>query len=269
MTIGEYRVRIETFEGPLDLLLYLVRRAEVDIHDIPVATIADQYLEHLRGIERVDIETAGDFLLMASTLMELKSRMLVPPERSEGDDDASTGEAPGDQAGDPRADLVRQLLEYKKYRDAALALERRLGAWSLRYPGGGAALAQPERASSDADEVDLDELELPDLVRAFARIIEAVNFDALGSHEVLDDDTPTELHAEDLVDLLARRGAGPEAPMPLERVFEGRRRGEMIGLFIALLELVRQQRVGVEHQGSGVGLWLVSDSDCQGGPEPS
>lgn len=264
MSDTEYRVELETFEGPLDLLLYLVRRAEVDIHDIPVATIADQYIEHLRGIERVDIETAGEFLLMASTLMELKSRMLTPP--AEGGGSGGEGDRSRNEPGqDPRRELVRQLLEYKRFRDAAGLLERRLEQWHSRYPAAGAAT--PVDDSATDDKLELEDLELADLVEAFGRIIEAVDFRALGSHEIHDDDTPTELHAADLVDFLAARRDEGEGEIGLSAIFEGRRRAEMIGLFIALLELVRQQRVGVRQADGRVLLSLTEDEGAGDGLE--
>ncbi|MFM9996014.1 MAG: segregation and condensation protein A, partial [Phycisphaerales bacterium] len=112
MTV-DYRVRLEAFQGPLDLLLFLIRRAEVDVTDIPISTIADQYLEHLAAIERIDIDLAGEFLVMAATLMEIKSRSLLPQEAA----------AEGDDEPDPRRELVKQLLEYRKFKDAAAALE--------------------------------------------------------------------------------------------------------------------------------------------------
>ena len=128
----DYRVQLDTFEGPLDLLLYLIRKAEVEIADIPVTTIADQYLDYLEHIDRVDIDLAGEFLVMAATLMELKSRVVG----AAGDgDETDTGDAARDEnAGDPRAELVQQLLEYKKYRDAADALERHKDEWEARFP---------------------------------------------------------------------------------------------------------------------------------------
>lgn len=263
MPAADYRVTLDAFEGPLDLLLFLIRRDEVDIHDIPVARVTEQYLAFLEaggGIESIDVELAGEFLVMASTLMELKSRLLMGPQ---ADDAAPDAEAAGAVARleDPRADLVRQLLAYKRYRDAALALESRLDAWESRYPGAAAAAA--ELAKPDQEEeaaVDLEDVTVVDLVRAFAVIMESVDFSRVGDHRVQDDETPLELHAEDVVDQLRRAGAeaagaaaaeggaaaaatggGPE--LPLRRIFAGRTRGEAIGLFLAILELVRQQRV--------------------------
>src|SRR5215470_8109908 len=119
----EYQVDLDTFRGPMDLLLYLVKREEVDICDIPIARITEQFLEYMRVIEMLDVEVAGDFLVTAATLMEIKSRMLLPrPEEIAEEDD------------DPRKELVRQLLEYKKFKEAAALLEAQAEQQSYRVP---------------------------------------------------------------------------------------------------------------------------------------
>jgi len=241
-----YRVMLEAFEGPLDLLLYLIRKAEVDVADIPVAAITEQYVAFLSGeaIERIDIETAGEFLVMAATLMEIKSRMLAA-ERVGAP--AAGAEGVAREAEDPRAELVRQLLEFKKYRDAAESLERRGTEWGRRFGAGagvdGGALAA---AIEGAADVELEDLDLVDLVEAFHRIAETVNFDRLGDHQVRYDDTPIELHAEDIVSRLGVPEAGGE--LELGEMFRGRTRPEMVGLFLALLELVRSRRVMVRQE---------------------
>lgn len=241
----DYRVRLEAFEGPLDLLLFLIRREEVDIHDIPVARIAEQYIAYLQGIERIDIDLAGEFLLMAATLMEIKSRVLAGPKPSASDDHAAA------DAADPRAELVRQLLEYKRNRDLADALESRLREWERRAPAARALVPQiPVQADPDA-AIDLDDITLMDLVEAFQKIVESVNFAALGAHEVQDDGTPIELHAADLLDHVLRSASGS---LTLRSVFEGRTRSEMLGLFLAMLELVRQRKVLVRQEGESITL---------------
>lgn len=112
----EYKVQLEAFEGPLDLLLYLIRKNEVDIYDIPIGTIATQYMEYLGLMELLDVNVAGDFIVMASTLMVIKSRMLLPVDDRPAEDE--------EDEDDPRWDLVRQLVEYKKFKDAAEYLEQ-------------------------------------------------------------------------------------------------------------------------------------------------
>ncbi|MEM1329347.1 MAG: segregation/condensation protein A [Planctomycetota bacterium] len=239
---ADYRVRLDAFEGPLDLLLHLIRRSEVDLHDIPIAAITDQYLGHLEHVDRVDVELAGEFLVMAATLMEIKSRMLQPEERADesGEQDQKI------DRDDPRAELVRQLLDYKRYRDAGDELDRRREQWERRHPVA-PAIADKDAMAAIAerqDAVELEDLDVSDLVAAFERIYEAVNFERIGQHEVEIDDTPIELHAEDLIDRLKRE---PGERMPLQSVFAGRRPGEMLGLFLAMLEMLKQQRLGAEQ----------------------
>ncbi|MCW5753173.1 MAG: segregation/condensation protein A [Phycisphaeraceae bacterium] len=243
----EYRVRLEAFEGPIDLLLYLIRRDEVDIHDIPVARITEQYIRHLDGIERIDIELAGEFLLMAATLMEIKSRVLAAPTTTRDEADSASG---GDE--DPRSDLVRQLLAYKRNRDLADALDQRLRTWEQRAPLASAACdhAQVRAMAAERAEFDLEDLTLADLVEAFQKIVESVNFAALGAHEVFHDTTPIELHAADLLDRVKREA--PEGSIELHEVFKGRTRADMLGLFLAMLELVRQRRLTVRQEAASI-----------------
>ncbi|MGH7132226.1 MAG: segregation and condensation protein A [Phycisphaerales bacterium] len=259
MPTAEYKVTLDAFEGPLDLLLYLIRRAEVDITDIPVSTITGQYLDFLKaggGIERMDIEAAGEFLVMAATLMEIKSRMLMPPEAQVGPDGepiaAESTNIPA--AADPRADLVKQLLAYKRFRDAAHALEERRGEWERRFPAGAAGAPQVEIPEEALGDIDLGDLELVHLVSAFAQIMETVDFNRVGDHRVLDDETPIEVHAADIIDLLNREGreaegaGGAGKQMEFRELFRGRSRSEAIGLFLAMLELIRQQQVRVRQE---------------------
>lgn len=255
---GEYTVALEAFEGPLDLLLHLIRRAEVDIHDIPIAMIADQYVSFLEAIDRIDIDLAGEFLLMAATLTEIKARSLSPEEKRGGGGD---GEGrPEAEEADPRQELVEQLLAYKRYRDAADRLEARFDDWQQRAPVApvGVSSAEFQAALEAAGEVDVEDLDLVDLVEAFERICESVNFERLGDHTVLDDDTPIELHAADLVDQLTRRGEETgTASLPLRTALVGRTRAEAIGLFLATLELVRQRRLRVRKlEGGDISLEL-------------
>jgi segregation and condensation protein A len=252
----DYRVRLESFEGPLDLLLFLIRKSEVEITDIPVAAITEQYLEFLKELgssSRVDIDTAGEFLVMAATLMELKSRMLMPtPQRTAPD---TPGEKPQE---DPRAELVRQLIEYKKYRDAADSLENRADDWRRRFPTSPAGIdSEALRTALEAtakEDLDLEDLDLLDLAEAFQRIAESVNFERLGDHEVKYDDTPIELHAADIVSRLQAEAQQPE--LELATLLSGRTRSEMVGLFLALLELVRNRRVGVRQDKIDGGIYL-------------
>ena len=214
-------MRLDAYAGPLDLLLYLVKRHEIDLHDIPVATLTGQYLEHLRVIESIDVDTAGEFLVMAATLVEVKSQMLMPRPHGGGDDaaDGGTADVPGD-GGDPRFELVQQLLAYKRYKDASLALGARQAEWEARYPAEAAPpSAEPATTQAGGDaaegqaapvELDLDDVNIMDLCAAFGRMLDSIGF--TGDHEVTYDDTPISLHAEDIADRLARDGGGEAGP---------------------------------------------------------
>lgn len=260
MLTEDYRVRLDQFEGPLDLLLFLIRKNEIEVTDIPISVLATQYAEFLSHIDRVDIDVAGEFLVMAATLTEIKSRMLMPrPESASGDAGA---EVPPE---DPRAELVRQLLAYKQYRDAARALEGRLEEWGSRYPGAAAGLpAGAEAATTDDAAIDAGDLELVDLTEAFRRVLETVNFDRLGEHKVVYEDTPIELHAADILEFIRSKsgsivgpndgvangssnGADPAEGVEFTSMFVGRTKPQMIGLFLALLDLVRRRRVVVRQ----------------------
>src|SRR5436309_14923586 len=148
----DYQVDLDSFRGPLDLLLYLVKRNEVDVCDIPIARVTEQFLEYLRLLELIDVERAGDFLVMAATLMEIKSKMLLP-----------RGDEPAEEEADPRRELVRQLLEYKKFKDAATLLEAQAERQLCRLPRQPAELPAPPGLA----EQPLGRVELWDLVSAF------------------------------------------------------------------------------------------------------
>jgi segregation and condensation protein A len=274
MLTDDYRVQLDAFEGPLDLLLFLIRKNEVEVEEIPVARVTEQYLKFLEGIEKIDIEVAGEFLVMAATLMEIKSRMLMPkpvqtPEEAAA---AAQQQRSSQPVEDPRAELVRQLLAYKKFRDAADALENRADEWSKRFPAGRAAIDDKrvrEAIEAAAEEVEVDDLDLLDLVDAFKRISETVNFERLGEHQVKYDDTPVELHAEDIVDHLRNHQESDESTEGLVKgevqfvsIFRGRNRSEMIGLFLALLHLLRKREVAFRHhEERGIMLRLRTDEE--------
>ncbi len=282
-----YRVRLGAFEGPLDLLLFLIRKHEVDIHDIPVAKIAEQYVAFLVEASRgsgkhagsklggtgLDIDEAGEFLVMAATLMEIKSRMLLPQETRA----KAEGEGGTQATEDPRAELVKQLLEYKRLRDAADALEKKRDDWQSRFPTARAGVdnaALEAQLSAHVQEMDLDDLHLIDLVEAFGRIASTVNFERMGEHQVAYDDTPLEIHQQDILQQLeealtsereeTERASLPESvraalkpgEVALRGVMQTRTRGEMIGLFLALLELVRFGKVGFRTLGEEREVYL-------------
>ncbi len=246
MSQNDWLVRLPVFQGPLDLLLFLVRRAEVDIHEIAIHTLTDQYLEYVRRLSTVDIDLAGEFLVMAATLVEIKSRSLAPA----ATEDEADPSKPASAAEDPRTELIRQLLAYQKFRTAAEVLEARRREFAQRSAARvrGASAdsatgdAETESDAEQPEDFELEDLHLGDLYAAFERIAASIDITRVGDHMVEYDDTPISLHQEDLVDRLTRTDT---QRLFLGNVFEGRTHSERIGLFLALLELVRQGRVRV------------------------
>ncbi len=241
----EYQVSLDSFCGPLDLLLYLIRRAEVDIHDIPIAEITDQYLSFLRQVDDIDIEAAGEFLVVAATLMEIKSRTLMAPdpvEVGEGDADGEPPIAPAEPA-DPRVELVQQLLDYQRYRIVSETLEQRHRAFIRQFPSQPVRPAD-EQPADDPVPLELDDAHVYDLYESYGRIVSSIDFTRLGDHRVQIDDTPAALYQEDLLDRLGRT---PDGRLTLQETFEGCRRPQRLGLFLATLELVRLRRIDVSQ----------------------
>ncbi len=212
-----YRVALSSFHGPLDLLLFLVRRNEVDIHDIPIAAITTQFFEHLQVMELLDVEQAGDFVVMAATLMEIKSRALLPVEVM----------AEEEAGVDPRRELVKQLLEYRKFKDAAAALENRADARAVK-------LARIDADDGTPGETPLKPVELWDLVSAFARLMRETQ--ALQARTITIDDTPQEVYERQLLARIREQGSltfREAFTPPYYRI-------KLIGLFLAILELIKQ-----------------------------
>ncbi len=257
-----YRVELDGFEGPMDLLLYLIRKHEVDIHDIPLSLITEQYIAYLDDVDRIDIDLAGEFLVMASTLMELKSRMLAAQTEQQTTDQPESEKDTDSPRVDPRSELVRQLLEYKKYRDAAEALEHRQSDWEKRYPVQAAGIDDDavQSAADEMGELEIEDLDLSDLVEAFRQIIASVDFNRIGKHEVISDDTPLEIHVENIIEhLQAKIESGAVGSSSLRSLIVGKTRAEMVGMFLAILVLVRDQRVGVRMNEGEVEMELRTD----------
>lgn len=219
----DYNVALDVYNGPLDLLLFLIKREEVDIYDIPLALIIGQYMEYVNLLRKFDPDVISEFLVLAATLMEIKSRMLLPTPPPEEVDEEMI---------DPRAELVRQLLAYKMFKDAARSLEQSAQIQSLKHT------RHPVFPKTDPDEMDLDHVDIWDLFDAFNQMLKQIG-KSEAVHQVDVDDTPLTLHIEDIVDSLERA----DGQQPFEEIFMGRSKGEMIGLFLALLELIRRHRV--------------------------
>lgn len=242
--MAEYRVNLDIFAGPLDLLLYLVRKEEVDIYDIPIARITEQYLQYIEILKQLDIDLAGDFLVMAATLMEIKSAMLLP--QAEPEEDA-------DEQSDPRAELVRQLLEYKKFKDAANLLDATATEHNRRHPRPDAILSKIEPPSEP--QRDLEQVSIWDLLDAFDALMKATGRAHTFDH--ITDDTPIDLYQIEILHHLQNEG-----PLPFHKLFgPDKNRAVLIGLFLALLELIREKLIWADQHEHDATIYLRALTD--------
>lgn len=220
-----YRVQLDLFTGPLDLLLYLVRREELDIVNLPIARITQQFHEFLDVLQQLDLDLAGDFVVMASTLVEIKSRNVLPHQQEEAE------EQPVVPSGaDPRSDLIRQLLDYKQFKEAATSLEEQALQWQERYP----RLSDERPSTGKNPAADrIKEVELWDLVSALGRVLKRDDIE--GNSTVRYDETPLQTYVDQIGAHIRKTGG-----VPFSSLFDQETiRSKIIGMFLAVLELIR------------------------------
>lgn len=229
--MADYRVQLESFSGPMDLLLYLVRRNEVDISRLPIARITAQFLEFLEVLQFLDLDLIGDFVVLASSLIEIKSRQVLPRA-----DEEIVEELP--LAEDPCGELIQQLLEYKRYKDAATALEHQAAEWQERYP----RLSDERPTVGKNPSADsIKEVELWDLVSALSRVIQKKTVEQTSS--IRYDETPISVY----VDRIGAR-VRDNGRVPFSEFFEGSNlRSKIVGIFLAVLELLRHHGFRAEQ----------------------
>ena len=220
------RLHLDKFEGPFEVLLYLIRAQEIDIFDIPVATITEQYLRFLDLMREENLDVAGDFLVMAATLIQIKARMLIPADLEEEEEEF--------EEEDPRLELVEKLLEYRKFKDVAARLERleeMRAQWFTRHA------KPPAEATAAPEEDDYIEVSLYDLVSAFKNVLRFITDDLFHGvareHHSVDDKIA---HIEETL------GAAGSVAWT-ELFHQCRDRVEMVCCFLAILELCRMGRV--------------------------
>ena len=225
----DYKVNLDVFEGPLDLLLYLIRREELDIYDIPIEHVTQQYMRYLDLMRQLNLDVAGEFIVMAATLMVIKSRMLLPVDRR------ATEEGTDEEWVDPRLDLVRQLVEYKKFKDAAgkLGEYEALVQESFDYGGG-----RPKFEKTTADAKDaLSRTDLYDLLTALPDVPAPLN--AIPTQGL----KGARFSVPEKMDLILER-TRDDGQVSFSHLFSANSpRGEVIVTFLALLELLRQHRI--------------------------
>jgi len=227
----EYKVELEVFEGPLDLLLYLIKKEEVDIYNIPIEKITTQYMEYLNLMRMLDLNIAGEFIVMAATLMMIKSRMLLPVEERPEVQDEEEGE-------DPRWDLVRRLVEYKKFKDAAMFLqEKELYQENVFSLGVDGVVLGPEDPGAVLQDVSLF-----DLITAFNDVLKKAKPEAIG--EILAE----HFTVADKIDTILCIVSGGKTITFSELFGESATRHEIVCTFLALLELIRLRQIGVSQK---------------------
>jgi len=220
-----YRIHIEDFEGPLDLLLYFIRRDELDVFDIPIARIADEYLEYVRVLERIDLDSVGDFLYMAALLINIKARMLLPQQELDAEGEAI----------DPRRELVERLLEYVRFKEASTNLTDLHEERSDRFTRGRASSERPYW--EEQTEVSYDATVF-DLVSALRRILTEAPEEP--SHAVARESYTIRQQQDFLLDILAN-----QERVSFSAAVRGRSKPFVITTFLGVLELAREQKVWI------------------------
>ncbi|MCE5213038.1 MAG: segregation/condensation protein A [Deltaproteobacteria bacterium] len=221
----DYAIKLDIFEGPLDLLLYLIKKNEIDIYNIPVALITQQYLEYLNIIKSLNLDLAGEYLVMASTLIHIKSRMLLPvPEEPTAED----------LEDDPRAELVRQLLEYQTFKEAATELSQRP---LLERDVFKRSAALPEETKKTTDEDELIEVSIFELIEAFHHLVSR-----LDKKELMEIDLE-KLSLTDIINDVMERLTLEKNLTFEELLGERKDRRRIVYTFLALLELIKLKMI--------------------------
>ncbi|MFH1459133.1 MAG: segregation/condensation protein A [Candidatus Omnitrophota bacterium] len=234
-----YKIKLEIFEGPLDLLLYLIKRNHLNIHDIPITEVTEQYLQYLELMRLLDLNIAGEFIVMAATLMHIKSKMLLPPDEVEEEVEEA----------DPRAELVKKLLEYKKFKEAAGFLENRESIQRKIFKRVNPA------ANIEGEAEVFFETSLFDLINAFSKALKDVPRDIF--REVIEDEFTVEGKIHDLLHDLVKY-----KKLSLTKLFNiAKNKHEIIVIFLAVLELIRQKEVIGAQQGNFGEIYIFQNEE--------
>ena len=248
----EHKVQIEVFEGPLDLLLYLVKKEEVDIYEVNLTKIAKQFLDYVEVMRQLDLEIAGEFLVMAATLMYIKSRELLPV-----DQQAQVEEE--DEADDPRWELIRQLVEYKKFKDAAAGLQAREALQENVFPH------VPGRLDMEPDQpAPRSDVSVFDLINAVSSILKRFGQQD-ESRDVFEDRWTVSEKIEQLMGVVRE-----QKQVRFSQLFAGTTsRSEVVVTFLALLELIRLRMLGAsQSEAFGEIVIILAAPDSAGGAVP-
>ncbi len=222
-----YKVKLEVFEGPLDLLLYLIKKEEVDIYDIPIAKITDQYLEYMELMQLLDLTIAGEFLVMAATLMHIKSKLLLPPDETEVESEEEL---------DPRAELVKRLLEYKKFKEAAAELAQKESHQKHFYARVGSGINMDELPAA---KDEFFEASLFDLITAFTKVLRDIPKEMF--HQIIKDEFTVSEKIHDVLHMLVDN----KKVMFTDLFKAAKNKAEIITTFLAILELIKIREISI------------------------
>jgi segregation and condensation protein A len=248
-----FRIALPNFEGPLDLLLHLIREHKVDILDIPMALITEKYLAHLEAMREINLDIAGEFLVMASTLLHLKSRMLLPREDQAG---AATEAAElAQEQNDPRAELVRRLLEYQKYR----AVADQLGANPILDRDVFPRRVAVEEVPLEEEEVGLQEISIYKLIEALDRVL--AKLEPKKQHEVTREHLSLSVAMYRIADKVRAEGKGHA--ILFFALFDGARvRSDVVITFLALLEMCKLKLLRVSQAEGTEDILITEKGDA-------
>lgn len=245
----DYKVKLEVFEGPLDLLLYLIKRDEVDIYDISIEKITKQYLEYMDAFQVLNIELAGEFIVMAANLLYIKSRTLLPKDQQMAEEDA--------EEDDPRWELIRQLIEYKKFKEAATQLRTREAMQEQLFPR---FPVVPELA---AENLLVEEVGIFDLINAFQKVLKRLD---KNKPEDLREIFEENFTVGDKIEYLLRI-IDTGVPMRFEECFaESSSRTEIVVTFLAMLELIRMKQLRVRQESHFQEIWIERTEPSSSAP---
>ncbi|MFH0731952.1 MAG: segregation/condensation protein A [Candidatus Omnitrophota bacterium] len=233
-----YKVKLEIFEGPLDLLLFLIKKNELNIHDIPIAEITDQYLQYLDMMQMLDLNIAGEFLVMAATLMHIKSRMLLPQEELQQLEEV-----------DPREELIRKLLEYKRFKEGAAILQE-MEKRQKDVFGRSVVEDIPEGAQGSYFEANIF-----DLISAFTKVLKEIPKDKF--YEVVKDEVTVSEKIHDIFHLLVKSPV-----LSFFNLFKtARSKMEIIAIFLAVLELIRMSEIIARQEKSFGDIVIIRNEE--------
>jgi segregation and condensation protein A len=247
MEHNEYNVKIEAFEGPLDLLLHLINRLEIDIYDIPVAEITEQYLIYIHAMKELKLDNASEYLVMAATLLAIKSKMLLPKHEDELEEDFNyEGEE------DPRDELVERLIEYKKFKEAATEFKSLEKDRGLMYTKPPSDLSEYTKETHHIEKADMN-VSIYDMLAAFQKLMRRKKLQKPLSTRITRQEIPIEKRMAEIIEQL---GTGKRKRF--QDLFPVHDRSHIVVTFLAVLELMKRQEILIEQEQNFAEIFVTS-----------